>query len=204
MMRIAVVDDHKVVRIGLKYVLMTDPELEFAGEAPDASDIIGFLDRVKPDVLLLDVYMPGKDGIAALAEVRRERPGVKVVMLTTSDTEEIVCAAIDKGASGYVLKDGEPSDVVMAIRQAASGGMYLPDAVKRIREVRNSKPFLTSREIEIISCVAKGLSNQEIGAITGISVNTVKRHLANLFDKLDAMDRASAVAAAYSRGILRP
>ena len=203
MIRVAVIDDHKVVRIGLKYVLTMDAELELVGEASDASDVIGFIDQTKPDVLLLDVLMPGKTGIEALAEIKAKRPEVKVVMLTTSDAEEDVYTAINGGALGYVLKDKDPDDIVKAIRLAYEGKTYLPKDVQDIYELRSASAGLTQRETEIVSYVAKGFSNKEIASLLGIAPNTAKMHLANVFEKLGACDRASAVSIAVSRGFVR-
>ena len=203
MIRVALIDDHKVVRIGLKYVLTMDAELELVGEASDASDVIGFIDKTKPDVLLLDVLMPGKTGIEALAEIKAKRPGVKVVMLTTSDAEEDVYSAINGGALGYVMKDKDPDDIVKAIRLAHAGKAYLPRNVQDIYEMRRSSAGLTQREIEIVSYVAKGFSNKEISGLLGIAPNTAKMHLSNIFEKLGACDRASAVSTAIARGLIR-
>jgi DNA-binding NarL/FixJ family response regulator len=202
MTTVAIVDDHSVVRIGMKYVLMTDREFKFVGEADDGAEAVSLVEKVHPDILLLDVRMPGTDGIAALKSVREKFPDQKVVMLTMSDAEEDVYQALTIGARGYVIKDNSPGNIIGALRKVMSGDLAVSDAVRSAYEARKSERGLTGREKEILVLVSKGCSNAEIGDILHLSPNTVKNHLKNLFEALGAADRAEAVAIGIRRGLI--
>ena len=202
MTTVAIVDDHSVVRIGMKYVIMTDREFKFVGEADDGAEAVSLVEKVHPDILLLDVRMPGTGGIAALKSVREKFPDQKVVMLTMSDAEEDVYQAITLGARGYVIKDNSPGNIIGALRKVMSGELAVSDAVRSAYEARKSERGLTGREKEILVLVSKGCSNAEIGDILHLSPNTVKNHLKNLFEALGAADRAEAVAIGLRRGLI--
>ena len=202
MTTVAIVDDHSVVRIGMKYVLMTDKEFNFAGEADDGAEAVSLVEKVHPDILLLDVRMPGTGGIAALKSVREKFPDQKVVMLTMSDSEEDVYQAITLGARGYVIKDNSPVNIIGALKKVMAGDLAVSDAVRSAYEARKSERGLTGREKEILVLVSKGCSNAEIGDILHLSPNTVKNHLKNLFEALGAADRAEAVAIGLRRGLI--
>ncbi len=202
MTTVAIVDDHSVVRIGIKYVLMTDSEFKFVGEADDGADAVSLVEKVRPDILLLDVRMPGTGGIAVLKEVRAKFPDQRVVMLTMSDAEEDVYQAISLGARGYVIKDNSPGNIIGALKTVMSGGLAVSESVRSVYEARKSERGLTAREKEILILVSKGCSNVEIGDILHLSPNTVKNHLKNLFEALGAADRAEAVAIGIRRGLI--
>lgn len=202
MTTVAIVDDHSVVRIGMKYVIMTDREFKFVGEADDGAEAVSLVEKVHPDILLLDVRMPGTGGIAALKSVREKFPDQKVVMLTMSDAEEDVYQAITLGARGYVIKDNSPVNIIGALKKVMSGELAVSDAVRSAYEARKSERGLTGREKEILVLVSKGCSNAEIGDILHLSPNTVKNHLKNLFEALGAADRAEAVAIGIRRGLI--
>jgi two-component system NarL family response regulator len=202
MTTVAIVDDHSVVRIGMKYVIMTDREFKFVGEADDGAEAVSLVEKVHPDILLLDVRMPGTGGIAALKSVREKFPDQKVVMLTMSDAEEDVYQALTLGARGYVIKDNSPGNIIGALRKVMSGDLAVSDAVRSAYEARKSERGLTGREKEILVLVSKGCSNAEIGDILHLSPNTVKNHLKNLFESLGAADRAEAVAIGIRRGLI--
>ena len=202
MTTVAIVDDHSVVRIGIKYVLMTDSEFKFVGEADDGAEAVSLVEKVHPDILLLDVRMPGTGGIAALKSVREKFPDQKVVMLTMSDSEEDVYQAITLGARGYVIKDNSPVNIIGALKKVMAGDLAVSDAVRSAYEARKSERGLTGREKEILVLVSKGCSNAEIGDILHLSPNTVKNHLKNLFEALGAADRAEAVAIGLRRGLI--
>ena len=202
MTTVAIVDDHSVVRIGIKYVLMTDSEFKFVGEADDGAEAVSLVEKVHPDILLLDVRMPGTGGIAALKSVREKFPDQKVVMLTMSDAEEDVYQAITLGARGYVIKDNSPVNIIGALKKVMAGELAVSDAVRSAYEARKSERGLTGREKEILVLVSKGCSNAEIGDILHLSPNTVKNHLKNLFESLGAADRAEAVAIGIRRGLI--
>ena len=202
MTTVAIVDDHSVVRIGMKYVIMTDREFKFVGEADDGAEAVSLVEKVHPDILLLDVRMPGTGGIAALKSVREKFPDQKVVMLTMSDAEEDVYQAITLGARGYVIKDNSPVNIIGALKKVMVGELAVSDAVRSAYEARKSERGLTGREKEILVLVSKGCSNAEIGDILHLSPNTVKNHLKNLFEALGAADRAEAVAIGLRRGLI--
>ena len=200
MTTVAIVDDHSVVRIGIKYVLMTDSEFKFVGEADDGADAVPLVERVHPDILLLDVRMPVTDGISTLQAVLAKFPEQKVVMLTMSDAEEDVYQALSLGARGYVIKDNSPVNIIGALKTVMSGELAVSEGVRSVYEARKSERGLTGREKEILVLVSKGCSNTEIGDILHLSPNTVKNHLKNLFESLGAADRAEAVAIGIRRG----
>ncbi len=202
MTTVAIVDDHSVVRIGIKYVLMTDSEFKFVGEADDGADAVSLVEKAHPDILLLDVRMPGTGGIAVLKEVRAKFPDQRVVMLTMSDAEEDVYQAITLGARGYVIKDNSPVNIIGALKTVMAGGLAVSESVRSVYEARKSERGLTAREKEILILVSKGCSNVEIGDILHLSPNTVKNHLKNLFESLGAADRAEAVAIGIRRGLI--
>lgn len=200
MTTVAIVDDHSVVRIGIKYVLMTDSEFKFVGEADDGADAVPLVERVHPDILLLDVRMPGTDGISTLQAVLAKFPEQKVVMLTMSDAEEDVYQALSLGARGYVIKDNSPDKIIGALKTVMSGELAVSEGVRSVYEARKSERGLTDREKEILLLVSKGCSNVEIGDVLHLSPNTVKNHLKNLFETIGAADRAEAVAIGIRRG----
>lgn len=202
MTTVAIVDDHSVVRMGMKYVLMTDKEFKFVGEADDGAEAVSLVEKYRPDILLLDVRMPGTDGIAALKAVRETFPDQKVVMLTMSDAEEDVYQALSLGARGYVIKDNSPGNIIGALKIVMSGELAVSENVRNVYEARKSERGLTDREKEILLLVSKGCSNVEIGDILHLSPNTVKNHLKNLFEALGAADRAEAVAIGLRRGLI--
>jgi DNA-binding NarL/FixJ family response regulator len=202
MIRVAIVDDHMVVRAGLKYLLEADSELEFAGEFSGGEGAADFVESVKPDVTLMDVRMPDKNGIEALKEIMSRNRAARVVMLTTSEAEEDVFRAVEEGALGYVMKESPVETIAAAIRSAMAGEVFMTDDVKRIYETRKGVKGLSPREAEVIAEAAKGCGNREIGQRLGISENSVKMHLKRAFFKLGASDRAEAVTIAIQRGFV--
>lgn len=203
MIRVAVIDDHVVVRAGLKYVLESDPELVFCGEWGGGAGAVEFVERVLPDVTLLDVRMPDVGGIEVLRALMAAHPRERVVMLTTSDAAEDVFRAIEEGARGYVMKESPIETITDAIRAAMRGDVYMSDEVRRVYETRKAQPGLARRESEVLGLVAQGRNNREIGEALGISENSVKMHLKRCFFKLNVSDRAEAVTAALQRGFLK-
>ena len=202
MIKVAIVDDHVVVRAGLRYLIEADRNLEFAGEFGGGVGAADFIAKTRPDVTLLDVRMPDKSGIEVLKEVRAADPHARVVMLTTSDTEEDVYRAIEEGALGYVMKEAPIDDIARAIISAMAGEVYMSDDVRKIYETRKGAKGLSPRETDVLQQAAKGLGNREIGQALGISENSVKMHLKRAFFKLGASDRAEAVSLASKRGFL--
>ncbi|MGW3660267.1 response regulator [Streptomyces sp. NPDC005151] len=203
-----VVDDHPVVRDGLRGMFESAPGFEVLGEAANGVEGIELAAELDPDVVLMDLRMPGGGGVAAIAELTRRGARSKVLVLTTYDTDSDTLPAIEAGATGYLLKDAPREELFTAVRAAADGRTVLSPAVasRLVSRVRTpgaaGHEALSAREREVLELVAKGTSNREIAAELFISEATVKTHLTHIFAKLGAKDRAAAVANAYERGIL--
>jgi DNA-binding NarL/FixJ family response regulator len=214
MIRVLVVDDHPVVRAGLCGMLAAEPGVEVVGEASSAAGAAAAARAHDPDVVLMDLRMPGGDGVRATSLVLAERPQCRIVVLTTFDNEADILRAVEAGASGYLLKDATREELVRAIRAAADGGTALAPSVaaKLVARLRpaggaggSAGPGgLSPREIEVLGLVSTGSTNAEIGRALFISEATVKTHLLRAFGKLGVSDRTAAVTAAVKRGILPP
>ena len=202
MTKVAVVDDHGVVLAGLKFVLSRAEGMEVVATAESAEDILGFYEKAKPDVLLLDIRIPSVSGLDALETLRKSHPDAKVAMLTTSELEEDIFRALKLGANGYIPKDSRPAEIAKAVREIASGGRYIPEDIQRIFDMRQGVKSLSARELSIIQLAAKGFSSPEVAEMLGISVNSVKTHFRHIFEKMDVSDRTEAVTLAISRGII--
>ncbi|MFF9689170.1 response regulator [Streptomyces sp. NPDC014623] len=203
-----VVDDHPVVRDGLRGMFASAPGFEVLGEAADGVAAVELTTRLDPDVVLMDLRMPGGGGVAAITELTRLGVRSRVLVLTTYDTDSDTLPAIEAGATGYLLKDAPRDELFTAVRAAADGRTVLSPAVvsRLVTRVRTpaapAAESLSARECEVLRLVARGTSNREIAAELFISEATVKTHLTHVFAKLGAKDRAAAVALAYERGIL--
>ena len=202
MTTIAIVDDHAIVRMGLKFALTLAKDIQLVAEGECADDAVRIAKEVKPDIVLLDVRMPGESGVDALRRILAAAPEQRVIMLTTSDTEEDVFQSVKAGARGYVLKGTKPEILIDDIRRVAGGGLAFPEEVRRIYEMRSEMRDLSPREKEVLEGIAKGLSNQEIADIFGISQNSIKMHLKHVFEKLEVADRTEAVTTAIRRGVI--
>ena len=202
MIRVVIIDDHVVVRAGLRYIIEADPELEFVGEFGGGLGAAEFVMYNNPDVVLLDVRMPDRNGIDALKDILAADPKRRVVMLTTSDAEEDVFRAIEEGALGYVMKDSEIEVISAAIKSAMAGEVFMTDEVRRIYETRKGSKGLSAREAEVLKLAAKGGNNKEIAAAMGLSENSVKMFMKRAFFKLGASSRAEAVQLAIKRGLI--
>lgn len=204
--RILVVDDHSVVRQGLKMFLGLDPELEVIGEAADGADGVKKAKELKPDVVLMDLLMPVMDGITAIGILRRELPETEVIALTSVLEDSSVIGAVRAGAMGYLLKDTESDELCRAIKAAAAGQVQLsPKAAARLmREVRapDSPETLTERETEVLRLLAKGRSNKEIAHDLTIGEKTVKTHVSNILSKLGVPSRTQAALYAVRIGLV--
>ncbi|MFJ8971140.1 MULTISPECIES: response regulator [unclassified Streptomyces] len=206
---LVVVDDHPVVRDGLRGMFAAAPGFEVLGEASNGVDALTAVERLDPDVVLMDLRMPGGGGVAAIAELTRRGARSKVLVLTTYDTDSDTLPAIEAGATGYLLKDAPREELFAAVRAAADGRSVLSPAVasRLMTRVRTpaadpAETALSAREREVLALVARGTTNREIAAELFISEATVKTHLTHVFAKLGAKDRAAAVAVGYDRGIL--
>lgn len=201
--RVLLVDDHPVVRDGLRGQLASRSDLRVVGEAGSAEEALARLRVEAVDVVLTDLRMPGAGGLTLIAEIGRRHADVAVVVLTTYDTAEEIAAALTAGARGYLLKDADRATIVDAVRAAHRGRSVLADAVRsRLAEAPTASGPLSARELDVLRLVAAGRTNAQIGAALHIGESTVKTHLQHIFGKLDAADRAAAVAAGYRFGLL--
>jgi DNA-binding NarL/FixJ family response regulator len=204
--RILVVDDHPVVREGLAAILATQPDFEVAGEAGSGAEAVLQAASLAPDVVLMDLEMPGVDGVEAIRRLRERDPGVRVVVLTAFDTDERIVAAIRAGAQGYLLKGAPRADIFRAVRVVREGGSLIEPVVasKLLRRVREDPDELTAREREVLALLARGLPNRDIAAALFVAERTVKFHVSSILAKLGAANRTQAVARARERGLVPP
>jgi DNA-binding NarL/FixJ family response regulator len=204
--RLLIADDHPVVRDGLSGMFAAEPEFEVVGEAGDGAEAIRLAEALRPEVILMDLQMPGVDGLAAIAELARRGVTARVLVLTTYDTDGYVVPAIEAGATGYLLKDAPRDELLRAVRAAAQGESVLaPSVATALMDHVRTPPtpeVLSRRELEVLQLVAAGNTNRGTAAHLFISEATVKTHLLNIYAKLDVPDRASAVAEAFKRGLL--
>ena len=205
--RVLITDDHWVVRDGLRAYLAGEPGIEVVGEAGDGAEALARSRELVPDVVVMDLVMPGVDGVAATRAIRQEMPGVHVVALTSSLDDHAVAAAIKAGATGYVLKDSRGPELVQAIRAAAAGRVHLvPEAAAGLARstagTGNVEP-LTPREAEVLRLVARGLGNKQVARELGITEKTVKGHMGNIFQKLGVSSRTQAALVAMEQGLTR-
>lgn len=202
--RILIVDDHPLIRQGLKKVLELEEEISVVGEAANGEEALDLSRKLKPDVVLMDVNMPGMGGIEATARIRGDVPSTKVLILTIHDDDGYVMQTMRGGAAGYLLKDVEPRNLVDAIRIVHKGGSYIHPtiAAKLMGEINRlstgGKPpkavqTLTRREIDVLRCLARGCSNRDIAGELFISEKTVKNHISSIFHKLNVTDRTQAL-----------
>jgi DNA-binding NarL/FixJ family response regulator len=204
--RILIVDDHGVVRQGLRMYLALDPDLEVVGEAGNGAEALRLAHELEPDVVLMDLLMPVMDGIAATEAIRRELPGVEVLALTSVLEDSAVYGAMRAGAIGYLLKDTEADELCRAIKAAAAGQVQLspPVAARLLREVPlppHPEP-LTERETEVLQQLALGKSNKEIAAVLVIAEKTVRTHVSNILGKLGVASRTQAALYAVRSGLV--
>ena len=214
MIRVLVVDDQPLVRSGFRMVIEERPDLELAGEATDGVQALELARELEPDVILMDVRMPNLDGVEATRRLVESGTQARILVLTTFDLDEYVYAAIRAGASGFLLKDVEPADLVDAIRVVAAGNsLFGPAATERLvarfaqqpaPDAARSLDELTEREKEILALLATGLSNAELAERLFLSETTVKTHVSSILRKLRVRDRVQAVIAAYDAGLVSP
>ena len=205
--RVLVVDDHPIVREGLVSVLEDQPDFQVIGSAGSAEEALGLVERLQPDVVLLDLELPGLDGVAAIPQLVTASPDTRVLVFTAYDTDERVFGALQAGARGYLLKGAMTAEIARAIRVVHDGGSHLEPriAARLVAEVkapRHSTGLLSQRERAVLPLVAAGLSNKQIAQTLSISERTVKFHITSIFHKLGAENRAQAVALAVQRGLL--
>jgi DNA-binding NarL/FixJ family response regulator len=202
-MRVLIADDHRLIAEGIKRSLEASGDFEVVAEAQTGNQVLPLIRRSNPDLVLLDLRMPGMDGLTTLEQIKRDHPSIKVVILSASSDEKVIQAALAKGASAYVIKSVNPSDLSSTLRQVMDGSVF--HAVGLPPPGRSSvadELGLTNREISILNALARGLSNQAIGKELFVAEQTVKFHLTNIYRKLDAANRTEAVRLAYQRGII--
>lgn len=203
--RIIIADDHPVVRAGLEGILSAQPDIEVVGEADDGAQAVLLHEQLKPDVILIDLRMPNMDGVEAIKQIKSDQPDANILVLTTYDSDSDIVRAVEAGATGYLLKDTPRETLFEAVRSAARGESVLAPAVaaKLMTRVRTpAQENLSTREVEVLTLVAQGKNNREVGHALHISMATVKTHLIHIFEKLDVNDRTAAVTVALERGIL--
>jgi DNA-binding NarL/FixJ family response regulator len=215
MISVVVVDDEQLVRSGFAALLASDPEITVVGTAGDGDAALAVIRRERPDVVLMDIRMPGRDGVSATAAITADPTlsGTRIIVLTTFDLDEYVHAALRSGASGFLLKDAQPAELLAAVHLVAQGESVLaPALVRRLIAAYVKTPAiarkpawldsLTPREVEVLVAVGRGLSNAEIGAELYMSAATAKTHVGRLLTKLDSRDRTHLVIAAYEAGLM--
>ncbi len=216
MIGVLLADDQALVRTGLRMIVRAQPDLDVVGEAATGREAVRMVDELRPDVVLMDVRMPDLDGIAATREIVRLGAPTRILMLTTFDVGRYVYESLRAGASGFALKDLEAEQLAEAVRTVADGGAMLsPNITRRLIEQYVDRPFtegdrpaalrtLTERELEVMTLIARGLTNAEISHSLSLAEGTVKTHVNRLFGKLDVRDRVQAVITAYECGLVAP
>ena len=213
--RVLVVDDQELVRAGFIMILNTQDDIDVVGEAPNGSDAVEAVERLRPDVVLMDIRMPVMDGLEATRILKARNIHLRVLILTTFDPDEYVYNALKAGASGFVLKDIPPNELLTAVRVVARGeGLLAPSITQRLiaqfakspspPEASKELERLTDREAEVLRLIAKGLSNSEIAQELYLSPTTIKSHVAGVLAKLEIRDRVQAVVFAYENGVVQP
>lgn len=214
MIRVLLADDQAMVRAGLRLILESQPDIEVVGEAADGEEALHAVRKSQPDVVLMDIRMPRMDGIAATRSLIEEHPVVRVLVVTTFDADHYVFEALRAGASGFILKDSSPEQLVAAVRLIAAGDALLaPARTRRLIEAQvrpqptigtQAVGSLTDREREVLVLMSRGLDNNQIGEELHVSEATVRTHVGHILSKLDARSRAQAVVVAYESGLVRP
>jgi DNA-binding NarL/FixJ family response regulator len=200
--RILIVDDHPVVRVGLASMLATQPGIEVIGSVASGQEALEVLEQKGVDVIMLDLRMPGMDGIDTLLCLKRKAMLLHVIVLTSYETDEDIYRAIQAGAEGYLLKNTSQREMVDAIRSVYAGNRYIPHRIASRLAERMTRSNLTPRELEILKILAKGLTNKQIAHALGISDNTVRNHINSIIEKLEVSDRTEATTTAIQRGII--
>jgi DNA-binding NarL/FixJ family response regulator len=200
--RVLIADDHYIVRMGLMALVNTEPDMEVVGEAADGAQALELFGKCNPDLALLDLRMPVKDGIQTTTEIRNRFPNAQVLMLTAYDGDEEIYKALQAGARGYVLKSSSGEKLIPALRAVAAGQQWVPKEVATRLAAREEFEDLTPREVQVLQHLAKGMANKEIADVLKITEYTAKDHLKSIMAKLRVADRTEAATAAIHRGII--
>ena len=201
--RLLLVDDHLVVRIGLRSLLEMQPDMAVVAEAASGAAAVKEFERHRPDLTLMDLRMPGMDGAQTTAAIRALAADARILVITTFDTDEDIFRALQAGACGYLLKNTDSEPLLKTIRSVHAGTYQLPAAVATRLALRQKAPELSPREHEVLELIVKGRSNKEIGSALGVAENTVKNHVKVILDKLGVQDRTQAATTAIQRGLVR-
>lgn len=200
--RVLIVDDHFATRLGLALPINSEPDMTVVAEAGTAAKAMALFDELLPDVVLMDYRLPDRTGIEATGAIRARHPGAKVMILSMFDGEEDIFRAVQAGARCYMTKCAECEEVLGAIRLIAAGGTFFPPDIAAKLAARQQRRPLTEREVEILQLLVKGLSTKDIVEAVGMSMGTIRLHISQILEKLDAPDRTRAVAVAIERGIV--
>jgi DNA-binding NarL/FixJ family response regulator len=202
-MRVLIADDHRLIAEGIRKALEETGDFEVVGEANTGSQVLPLVRRTNPDLVILDLRMPGVDGLTNLEQIREQHPNVKVVVLSMSTDPSVIQAALKRGASAYVVKSVNPMDLPSVLRQAVEGTVFSAVGLDEGGESESVRDLgLTSREVTIIQALSRGLSNQAIGKELWVAEQTVKFHLTNIYRKLGVANRTEAVRLAYQHGLI--
>ena len=201
--RILIADDHAVVRRGLRSILQLERDFQIVGEASNGAEAVEKARQLKPDVIIMDLLMPEKSGSEATAEILATHPEMRILLLTTFGTADDVAKALEAGAVGALMKTSDESEIIASIRMIAAGGHAISNEIKRLIAESPPAPDLTPRQLEILNSMSRGYSNAEIAKVFGINEVTVREHVANIMAKLDASNRAEAVATALRKSLLK-
>lgn len=200
---ILVADDHMIVRIGLVALLSSEPDLHVVAEADDGKDAIAKTLKHRPDIVVMDLMMPGMDGVAATAEIKAKCPTARVILLTSYSTSDGISHALDAGADGAVLKTADDTMLLTAIRKVAQGETYVAPTIRKMLAANPPAPDLTERQRKVLDAMSRGLTNKGIAAELGICEARVAEHVNNIFTKLEASNRVEAVAIALRKHLLK-
>ena len=200
--RVLVADDHLIVRLGVVALINSQPDMAVAGQASNGGEAVDLFRAQRPDVTLMDLRMPGQDGVEAIEAIRAVDASARVIVLTIHAGDEAVYRALRAGARGYLLKSVSGEEIVEAIRAVFAGRQWIPEEIASLAAERMQHPALSAREIEVLKLIAKGCSNKRIADDLEVSESTIRNHVASLLDKLAADDRTHAVTVALDRGII--
>ncbi len=200
--KVIVVDDHSSVRKGIAAVIECEPDLKVVGDTGDGLEAVALYRRLKPDVVLMDLRLPGMGGVEATMAIRKEFPNARIIILTTFDADEDIYRAIQSGAKSYLLKDGPDDELPAMIRAVHAGSEKLPARIAALLASRQQRADLTPREMDVLALLIKGRSNKEIGGTLKVTEDTVKSHFRTLFTKLNVRDRTEAAISAIRHGIV--
>jgi two-component system, NarL family, response regulator len=203
MIRVVLADDHPIVRDGLAAIVNQQKDMSVVAEAEDGQAAVELYEQHRPDVMVLDLRMPRRDGVTVVEEVLERHPKARLLIITTYDGDEDIFRSLSKGAKGYLLKDAPRTEILTAIRAVAADQPYTSGAIAAKALLRLNRPSLTQRELDVLQQLAEGRSNKDIGRRLQITEGTAKTHVKAILTKLDAMSRTEAVAVAHKRGLIR-